>query len=569
MAQENKSGKLIGLILTVLAIAVLVMLLGTLCTCLCTCGTCVGFNGCMPVCSKFEWLPDHSDAWLETDEPVVSLVTAPTATTAPTAVPETPAETVVPASLSPFDQEHPAVTQEPIQDDPSAWVRPHQVQLRNDGTDTVTVLVLMNGSDLETEYGEASNDLAEMIRAKKSDRVNILVETVGTKKWDKRFGISSRRSERYKVTESGLELLDGTLPQLDTTIPSTLSDFIRWGTESYPADRYILLLWDHGGGPVYGFGYDEFQPYTATLTIDEMQTALKDGGVYFDLIGMDCCLMSSLEVCCALYDYCDYTLLSEDFEPGCGWSHEGWLSALAKNPAIDTEALAKVAIDDSIRYAERHVGEDDGMTLALIDEAYLTLLYPAWVEFGYANEETLLSKNYSQLRESTGRVHPRLIRSVTGWFEQGDATLEDYYITDMLSLSLNIPSPQSDALSAALDQTIVYYGATSGETTLSGLSVTLPYGDRAFYDELRRVFINAGIDEAYVDWLKKFVSVEDETAYFDFGNWGGWDDYSGGYDWGDWGGLFGGSGDWTEDWTGDWDVGGMDIDDLLNWLFGN
>lgn len=566
MERNDKSGKLIGLILLILAIAVAVVLLGTLCTCLCTCGTCVGWNGCMPVCSKFEWLPDHSDAWLLTDEPVVSLVTAPPATKAPTAVPETPAPTAS-ASLSPLDDEHPAATQAPS--DPSAWVRPHQVELKNDGTDTVTVLVLMNGSDLETEYGEATDDLAEMVRAKKSDRVNILVETVGTKKWDKRFGISSRRSERYRVTESGLTLLDGTLPQLDTTIPSTLSDFIRWGVETCPADRYILLLWDHGGGPVYGFGYDEFQPYTATLTIDEIQQALRDGGVYFDLIGMDCCLMSSLEVCCALYDYCDYTLLSEDFEPGCGWSHEGWLSALAKNPAIDTEALAKIAIDDSIRYAERHVGEDDGMTLALIDEAYLTLLYPAWVEFGYANEETLLSRNFSQLRESTGRVHPRLARSVSGWFEEGDATLEDYYITDMLSLSLNIPSPQSDALSAALDQTIVYYGATSGETTLSGLSVTLPYGDRAFYDELRRVFINAGIDEAYVDWLKKFVSVETETAFYDFGTWGGWDDYAGGYDWGDWGGAFGGYGDWAEDWAGDWDVGGMDIDDVLNWLFGN
>ena len=560
MERNNKNGKLIGLIVTVIVIAVLVALFGTLCACLCTFRACLGWDGCMPACSEFEWLPDHSDAWLETDEPVVALETAPPATQAPTAVPAPTA-----ASLSPLDDEHPAVTQAPS--DPSAWVRPHQVQLRNDGTDTVTVLVLMNGSDLESEYGEASDDLMEMVRAKKSDRVNILVETVGTKKWDKRFGISSRRSERYQVTESGLKLLDGTLPQLDTTIPSTLSDFIRWGTESYPADRYILLLWDHGGGPVYGFGYDEFQPYTSTLTIDEMQTALSDGGVYFDLIGMDCCLMSSLEVCCALYDYCDYTLLSEDFEPGCGWSHEGWLSALANDPAIGTEALAKIAIDDSIRYAERHIDEDDGMTLALIDEAYLTLLYPAWVEFAYANEDTLLSKNFSQLRESTGRVHPRLIRSVSGWFEEGDATLEDYCITDMLSLSANIPSTQSDALSATLKQTIAYYGATSGEKTLSGLSVTLPYGDRTFYDELRRVFLNAGIDETYVDWLKNFVSVEDETAYYDFGNWGGWDDYSGGYDWDDWGGLFGGY-DWGEDWTGDWNVGGMDIDDLLNWLFG-
>ena len=558
MERNNKNGKLIALIVAVVVIAVLVALFGKVCACLCTFRACLGWNAC----SEFEWLPDHSDAWLETDEPVVALETAPPATKAPTAVPAATAA----ASLSPFDDEHPAVTQAPS--DPSAWVRPHQVQLKNDGTDTVTVLVLMNGSDLESEYGEATDDLLEMVRAKKSDRVNILVETVGTKKWNQRFGISSRRSERYQVTESGLKLLDGTLPQLDTTIPSTLSDFIRWGVETCPADRYILLLWDHGGGPVYGFGYDEFQPYTATLTIDEMQTALSDGGVYFDLIGMDCCLMSSLEVCCALYDYCDYTLLSEDFEPGCGWSHEGWLSALANDPAIGTEALAKIAIDDSIRYAERHGDEDDGMTLALIDEAYLTLLYPAWVEFAYANEDTLLARNFSQFRESTGRVHPQIIRSVSGWFEEGDATLDDYYITDMLSLSANIPSTQSDALSATLKQTIVYYGATSGETTLSGLSVTLPYGDRTFYDELRRVFLNAGIDETYVDWLKKFVSVKDETAYYDFGNWGGWDDYSGGYDWGDWGGLFGGYGDWTEDWTGDWDVDGVDIDDVLNWLFG-
>lgn len=555
MAQENKTGKIVGLILLILAIVVTVLLAGTLCTCLCTCGTCLGFDGCMPVCSGI----DLDELY----EPYVSVETEPPLLPEATAIPASAA----PSSLSPLDQDHSSAAT-PVPDDPSAWVRPHQVQLRNDGTDTVTVLVLMNGSDLESEYGEATEDLSEMIRAQKSDRVNILVETVGTKKWEKRYGISSNRSQRWRVTASGLSLIDDSLPQLDTTIPSTLSDFIRWGAENYPADRYILLLWDHGGGPVFGFGYDEYQSYTATLTIDEIQTALKDGGVYFDLIGMDSCLMSSLEVCCALYDYCDYTLLSEDFEPGCGWSHEGWLTALAKNPAIDTPALCRVAIDESIRVAERTSDPDDGMTLALIDESYMTLLYPAWVEFAYANEDTLLSKNYSQLRESTGRVHPRLIRSVSGWFTEDDSSLSDYCITDMLSLSQNIASPTSDALSATLDQAIVYFGATSGEGTLAGLSVTLPYGDSELYQELRRVFLNAGIDEGYVNWLKKFVSVKTETEFYDFNTWGGWDDYSGGYDWGDWGELFGGFGDWTEDWTGDWGFGGNDTDDVLDWLFG-
>ena len=556
MAQGNKkNGKLATLILTVLAIAAGIVFLGTLCTCLCTCGSCLISDGCPSSIDEIEWLPDHSDAWMET---------VPPQTAAPTAVPEPSA----PASLSPLDiEQQPLKT--PVPDDPSAWVREKQVHLRNDGTDTVTVLVLMNGSDLESEYGEATDDLLEMVRAEKSDRVNILVETVGTKKWEKRFGISPYHAQRWRVTANGLTLLDDSLPQLDTTIPSTLSDFIRWGVETSPADRYILLLWDHGGGPVYGFGYDEYQPYTATLTIDEMQQALSDGGVYFDLIGMDSCLMSSLEVCCALYDYCDYTLLSEDFEPGCGWSHEGWLAALAKNPAIDTPALGRIAIDDSIRAAEKAVDPDDGMTLALMDEAYMTLLYPAWVEFAYANEDTLLSKNYGQLRESTGRAHPRLSRAVGGWFSDDNATLDDYCVTDLLSLAANIPSGTSDALCAALDQAIVYFNATSGEQTLAGLSVTLPYGDDAFYQELRRVFLNAGIDEGYVTWLQKFTSVETETEFFDFGTWGGWSDYEGGYDWSGWESLFDGFRGWDEDWTGDWDIGGMALDEFLNRMFGD
>lgn len=564
---SHKTGKLIALIIAIIAIVVLIVAFGSLCTCLCTCGTC---GGCRPMCfggETFFDLPTVSEAT------AVPRTAKPAATAAPTAAPTDAPEpagipSAEPATPVPFGEQTPAKTAAPsisdTQSSAASMVRPKQVHLKNDGTDTVTVLVLMNGSDLESEYQEATEDLTEMVRAQKSDRVNILVETVGTKKWARTYGISSRRSERYRVTKNGLQLVDGTLGQLDTTIPSTLSDFIRWGTENYPADRYILLFWDHGGGPVYGFGYDEFQPYSSTLTIDEIRTALRDGGVYFDLIGMDCCLMSSLEVCCALYDFCDYTLLSEDFEPSCGWSHTGWLSALAKNPAISTPDLAKVAIDDSIRVCEQVIDTDGGSTLALIDEAYMTLLYPAWVEFAYANEATLLKSNYSQLRESTGRAHPRLSRSVSDWFSGGNATLSDYCITDILSLAENIPSAESDALAAALDAAIVYYRATSDESTLSGLSVTLPYGDRAFYNDLKRVFRNAGFDEDYIEWLGKFVSVESGGGFFDFGDWNGWADYLGGYDWGRWSYSLDDLGEWAEDW-----FDGATFDDVFDWLFGD
>ena len=533
--------KLTGLIVAIVVIAAAIVLFGSMCACACRIGKCLENAVDVP-----------QDAAKPTALPAEPTPRAtPQPETAANSSPDTPDPMI-------FDGQVSLKTPVP-QENPAAWVRPKKVQLKNDGTDVVTVLVLMNGSDLESQYGEATNDLLEMVRAEKSDRVNILVETVGTRNWDRYFGISSRHAERYRVDSGRLTLLDGTLGQLDTTIPSTLSDFIRWGVETAPADRYILLLWDHGGGPVYGFGYDEFRSFNSSLTIDEMQIALRDAGVYFDFIGMDCCLMSSLEVCCALYEYCDYTILSEDFEPGCGWSYQGWLSALADNPAIDTPALAEIAIDDSIRAAGRSSDPDDGMTLALIDESYMTLLYPAWVEFAYANESALLSQNYSQLREFSDRAHPRLSRSIGNW-STNEYSLDDYYITDMLSLAANIPSKTSDALCATLDHAIAYYGATAGETTLSGLSVTLPYGDRSFYNELKRVFRNAGIDADYIEWLGRFVTAE-TGGHYDFGGWNGWDDYLGGFDWGNWPSLFDGR-NYEEEWAG-----GIDLFDLFSLLF--
>jgi len=539
---------------------------------------CIGPFGCGLMCTACGSACSDSCAGLNTvpDEPMWdgpgSIQETPASDREPeavvTAAPETKAP-ATPASDSPFGQQVPAVT--PAPDTPAAAaVREKRVQLKNDGTDTVTVLVLMNGSDLESDYQEATADITEMVRAQKSDRVNILLETVGTKRWDRRYGISSNRSERYRVTDHGITLVDGSLGQLDTTVPSTLSDFIRWGAENYPADRYILLLWDHGGGPVYGFGYDEYQSYESTLTIDEIQLALRDGGVYFDLIGMDCCLMSSIEVCCALYEYCDYTLLSEDFEPGCGWSHSGWLSALAKNPAIPTPDLAKIVIDDSVRVCESNLQNDGGTTLALMDESYMKLLYAAWVDFAYANEDALLNANYSQLRQSTGRAHPR-VRSISDWFvgDGDDYTLSDYCITDALSLAQNIESDKADAFTAALNTSIVYFGRTSDETTLTGLSVTLPYGDREFYNELKRVFRNAGFDTDYIDWLEKFVSVQiDSDHAYDFDDWGdlwsGWGTHDTDYDWDDWTGP---DVNWSDDGWAD-DGADVDLDDLFGWLFG-
>jgi cysteine protease C11 family len=443
---------------------------------------------------------------------------------------------------------------------PEDMVKEKQTEIKGDGKDQATVFVYMNGSDLESEDGEATEDLCEMLAANISSQVNVLVETIGTKSWSKRLGIASDHTQRYKAEAGNLVLVDDSLGQLDCTSPDTLADFISWGAENYPANRYILIFWDHGAGPVYGFGYDEHQSEDSVLTIDEIQTAIRQSGIYFDIIGMDSCIMSSLELCCAMYNYCDYMILSEDFESGYGWSYTGWLNALSDNTSISSEELGKIIVDDMI--ADNEENGEGSATLALIDESYMKVLYTAWADFAYANEPALLGENYSMHVRGGRRAHPVLREKGLFDFlfdEDGDYSMSDYYITDIMAVAQNIESKETEALAAAVNLSIRYFNCTDDEVGMTGLSVTLPYGDSEFYGYLYPVFTGVGMDADYVGWLEKFVYAEGYNDYYDYeswyeDDWEGWDDYEDDWDWIDW--LFFEDDDYWED--DSWDEWGSD-----------
>lgn len=443
---------------------------------------------------------------------------------------------------------------------------------------STTVLVYLNGSDLESEAGEATADIAEMLKSGIGTNANVVIETLGTRQWQN-YNIASDHTQRYVIKQGKLELVDDSLPQLDTTSPDTLADFINWGTTNYPADRYMLILWDHGAGPVYGFGYDEFQDEGSALTLDEMKQALEaNPNVHFDFIGMDCCIMSSLETCVALQPYCDYMILSEDFEPGIGWSYARWMNALEQNPGISTEELAKMIVDDMVSDTAADP-ENGNATLALIDESAIDNLYTAWLNFAYANKDTLLENNYSQQTEwQTRPEHDRNSKpgNMNGhhgsqgqpmgqptsndawgaWNEQQDwygndgwsgmdtwdaynswgsqedwanlwdlwnsdgssVTMTDYFVTDLKNVATSVENEQSTALQDALNKALVYFNSTSGEEGMSGLSVTLPYGDKDFYNELVKVFSACGIDNDYLAWLEDFTNTSNaDSNYNDYG----------------------------------------------------
>ncbi len=409
-------------------------------------------------------------------------------------------------------------------------------QLNGDGSDIVTVMIYMCASNLESDSGLGYMDIKEMMDATSSGNLNIVIETGGCKKWST-SQISGSTNQRHIIQNGRLTTVEKRLGQRDMTEGDTLTDFIEYCAEEYPANRNILILWDHGAGSIDGWGSDEYNYYD-TLTIDELGEALYNAGVTFDFIGFDACLMSTMEVACVLYDFADYMIASEDYESGYGWEYKYWLSELAKNPSIPTVNLAKTICDDFIAESS-----SEDAILAAIDLSYMKLVYSTWRSFAFAAKDQLLDSNFTWTIENEGSR--RSINDLLGAFSlQAD-------IADMMAIASSVKGvPESEALISALAGAIAYCSANAGCAEMTGMAVTLPYGDSSGYRSLEKIFSNVGFDDEYIDLLGEFTSVSHGAGSYDWSDWysmfddyGTWTDYYtdnsdsySEYDWDSWGG---------------------------------
>ncbi len=421
-------------------------------------------------------------------------------------------------------------------------LREQFTEVQGNGKDTVTVMVYMCGSNLESDSGLATADLKEMARATQNRNLRIIVECGGTRKWAT-TGLNANDNTRIAIQNGSATVLEKN-PRASMTDGDTLTDFINFCVKNYPADRNMLILWDHGAGAVDGWGCDEFD-YSDTLTIDELGEALYASGVKFDFIGFDACLMSTMEVACVLYDFADYMIASEDYESGYGWEYQNWLTALAENTSTPTTEIGKIICDDFVK--ESNEGKSAGI-MTIVDLSYMKLVYSAWKDFAYAAKDQLLDANFSWETENTSRVGSRFgIEDILGSIISTEANVED-----MLAIANAVENvPEAEALISALENAIIYCAANSEDAYMTGLAVTLPYGDSAMYRNIKEIFPKAGFDDEYITFLGNFTSVSDGSAY----DWSSWYDSYNGYDsWSDYftGGQYNDSGYGWESWNG-WD----------------
>lgn len=374
----------------------------------------------------------------------------------------------------------------------SELAREKMTVLKGNGEDKATIMIYMCGTDLESKWGMATADLQEIMNAEISDNVNIIVETGGTSKWQNK-AIDSKTNQRFKVTNKGLELIEDNLGKKSMVDPDTLTDFIKYCKTNYTAERYALILWDHGGGSISGYGYDQHYPNDG-MKLDEIAAAIKNGGCAFDLIGFDACLMATLETAMVLEPYADYMIASEEVEPGIGWYYTGWITALSKNTSIKTIDLGKKLIDDYVKEVRAKTPSSQA-TLSLVDLAELKGTIPSSFTNFAKSIGTFVDKNEYKTVSDT--------RSNTKEFAKSSKINQ----IDLIHFAENLDTDEGKSLAKALRGCVKYNRTSTNITNANGLSIFFPYGSPSKLNSMLDTYEEIGMDEEYSKCIKSFASV--------------------------------------------------------------
>lgn len=169
---------------------------------------------------------------------------------------------------------------------------------------------------------------------------------------------STSNDMKEKYLQSHIQLISET----NTGSSKTLADFLKWGMDTFPADRYYLVIWGHGGG-WKGTASDDVPK--DRLTMVELQEAL-GAGPDIGILGFMSCMMGGIEVAHQIQEKVDYMIASQEVVWAGSWGSWPWDKIIAhmnNNPNISSADLAKFTIvETDVVYAG-----DPNRTLSVVN----------------------------------------------------------------------------------------------------------------------------------------------------------------------------------------------------------
>ena len=348
-----------------------------------------------------------------------------------------------------------------------------------------TVMVYLDSDNNLESVG--INDINEMEIAGSTADVNILVQVdrIPFSVLDaNNQGYSDDASNgdwtttrRYYITQDADPIqinsyLIKDLGEMNMGDPQTLEDFVNWGTTSYPAEKYLLVIWNHGGGfksnstnITKDIAWD-FSNGEDRITMPELENALSaissQLGKKIDILGMDACFMGMTEVAYQVKDHADIFVSSEETVPGAGWPYDTIFGQLVGNPSISPEQLATDIVE---KYIDSYGGYN--VTQSAVDLSYMDVLAGKCSDLAaviMGDSKTQINKYISAANDSQYYVDYDFI------------DLYDFcnklLINSNNNTVKNIASDIQETLNSAIIQSGYSGGGTSGSM---GLSIYFPY----------------------------------------------------------------------------------------------
>ena len=282
-------------------------------------------------------------------------------------------------------------------------------------------------------------------------------------------------TRRYYITQDFDPIqinsqLKSDLGELNMGDPQTLIDFTDWATINYPAKKYLLVIWNHGGGfrslsLTKDIAWDDTSGGDK-ITMPELEYALSaintQMGKKIDIVGMDACFMAMTEVAYQIKDYVDILVASEESEPFDGWPYDTILGELVGNPPISSEQLAVDIVDKYIfSYPYGNV------TQSAIDLSYMDTLTSQLSNLALAimDDSLTLKSKY-------------ILASVNSQYYKDPDFIGLYDFCNQLSAYSNSLEVKNIALDIqqTLNYVVIKSGYNGGSVSGSkGLSIYFPY----------------------------------------------------------------------------------------------
>ncbi|MCM1286787.1 MAG: clostripain-related cysteine peptidase [Clostridium sp.] len=364
-----------------------------------------------------------------------------------------------------------------------------------------TIMVYMVGSDLESDYLAASTDIDEMLDSNfDDDEINLLLYAGGCRDWYN-SSIPDGDNSIHLISDGSLTMLDST-DSKNMGDPDTLLSFLEYGYENYPADQYSLILWNHGGGALLGYGFDELTG--DCLTLEELDNALSQSPFHdenkLEWIGFDACLMATIETANTLAPYANYMIASQESEPGWGWDY-AFLNEI--DDLSDGSEIGKEIVDAYMDYCEETFDavpySYTSVTLSVLDLSKAEAAEAA-LEAMYAQASGALSAenygDYSRIRVTTKEIASQFT---------GDYS---YDIIDLADLSSNMkrlyPS-EAQALTQALNDLVIYNKAN--EEKANGVSIYHPYNSKSYTSYYVPIYQTLNFAPNYTAYITTFAGL--------------------------------------------------------------